>query len=185
MNHHYSSLLHLPYILLSDALNASRRDAHGPHSNGLLWFSTNRVMEATAFKRSAPPIRFLSALDRIGDWQAAARSVGFSSAVMRRLERSGRQMGATPSEWRAMVGNMDLSDVDRIEVRIAGGWHGVERAALHVEDVAGGAVLLHGPGGLVATVVRHRTADGYFAYATNSDSCGMDGLMCTALRAAS
>ena len=185
MNYHYSTLLHLPFILSSETLQASRRDAHGDHDAGLLWFSTNKTMERTALKGSVGAIRYCCAGDEVQPWRGVARSVGFCSGTMRRLEASGRKMGATPSEWRAMVGNMDLSDVDRIEVRIAGGWHGVERAALHVEDVAGGAVLLHGPGGLVATVVRHRTADGYFAYATNSDSCRMDRLLCTALREAS
>jgi len=185
MNYHYSSLLHLPYILLSEELKASRKDAHGDHQAGLLWFSSNPVMEATAVKQSAPPVRFASDADTIGPWQAAARSVGFRSGVMRRLMRSGRKMGAVPGEWRAMVGSLPLSAVTSIEVRFAGGWHAVERSALDVEHVQGGAVRLTGPSGLVAIVIRQQTREGYWAYATNEGLCQPANLLTNALREAS
>lgn len=183
MNLHYSSLLHLPYILLSDELQASRRDAHGDHAEGLLWFSTNTVMERTALKQAAPAIRFSCNTDVIRPWREVAKAVGFSSGVMRRLEKSGRDMGAIPSQWRAMRGDLPLSRVASIEVLDARGWHGVERAALRVERVRGGAVQLLGPGGLVAVVARKRTPEGYFAYATNKDTCTPDNLVMEALRA--
>lgn len=185
MNHHYSSLLHLPYILLSEELEASRKDAHGSHQAGLLWFSRNPVMEATAVKQNAPPIRFASDADTIGPWQAVARSVGFSSSVMRRLMRSGRKMGAVPGEWRAMVGALPMSAVTSIEVRAAGGWHAIERSALHVEHVEGGAVRLTGPNGLVAIVIRQQTRQGYWAYASNERLCQPANLLSSALREAS
>ena len=177
MNYHYSSLLHLPYILLSEELKASRKDAHGDHQAGLLWFSSNPLMEATAVKHNAPPIRFASDADTIGPWQTVARSVGFSSGVMRRLMRSGRKMGAVPGEWRAMVGSLPLSAVTSIEVRYAGGWHAVERSALHVECVEGGAVQLSGANGLAAIVVRQQTRQGYWAYATNELLCQPSNLL--------
>jgi hypothetical protein len=185
MNYHYSSLLHLPYILLSEELKASRKDAHGDHQAGLLWFSRNPVMEATAVKQNATPVRFASDADTIGPWQAVARSVGFSSGVMRRLMRSGRKMGAVPGQWRAMVGSLPLSAVTSIEVRYAGGWHAIERSTLHVDHVAGGAVRLTSPNGLVGIVIRQQTREGYWAYATNEGLCQPANLLPNALREAS
>lgn len=166
MNRHYTTLLHLPYILESGSLRASRRTAHGDHDAGLLWFSINSIQEASAIKGTATPVRLSYSGEKVTSWQRVAKSVGFSSAVIRRLERSGRQMGAKPGEWRALVGDVALDDIDAIEVSIAGGWHAVERDALRVTRLKSGAVQLHGPGGVVATVARQRTIEGYFAYAT-------------------
>jgi hypothetical protein len=177
MNYHYSSLLHLPYILLSDELKASRRDAHGDHLEGLLWFSCNPVIERTAIKQSAPPLRFAYSGDEVLPWRGVAKTVGFTSGVMRRLEKSGRAMGALPSQWLAKRGNLALPRVQDIEILYAGGWHGVDRTALHVERVEGGAVRLLGPGGEVAVVLRQRTPQGYYAYATNADTCQLQNLL--------
>lgn len=177
MNYHYSSLLHLPYILLSGELKSSRREAHGDHREGLLWFSNNPVMERTAMKHSAPSIRFAYDGREVRPWRAVAKEVGFTSSVMRRLEKSGRAMGALPSQWLAMRGKLALEKVGDIEILYAGGWHGVERAALHVEGVEGGAVRLSGPGGEVAIVVRQRTIEGYYAYATSSDRWRLANLL--------
>ena len=177
MNYHYSTLLHLPFILSSETLQASRRDAHGDHDAGLLWFSTNKTMERTALKGSVGAIRYCCAGDEVQPWRDVARSVGFCSGTMRRLEASGRKMGATPSEWRAMVGDLPLARVEQIQFYDGRDWHGLNRNALRVETGLGDAVHLFGPGGLVAVVARRRTSEGYFAYATHSDLYSPDNLV--------
>ena len=179
MNFHYSTLLHLPFILESEVLQASRRDAHGAHAAGLLWFSTNLVMERTALKKNAIPVRFKSQSAPVCDWRTVTKAVGFSTAVMRRLERSGRAMGGLPHQWRALIGDLPLSAVDRIELLNEGAWQEVDRDALMVSRVSDDALRLDGPGGLVAVVARQKTAEGYFAYATNQALCNPGNLVST------
>lgn len=168
MNYHYTTILHLPYILMSDVLQASRRNAHGDHREGLLWFSTNRTMEKTASKGDVAMVRFSSLDPRVGGWRLLGREIGYSSGVIRRLEKSGRKMGAAPNEWLAMTGNLELSNVETIELQGARGWQRLDRGTLRVERLEGGSVRLLGPSGVAAMIGRKKTAEGYYAYATNS-----------------
>lgn len=177
MNYHYSTILHLGFVLLSQELLPSRRNAHGDHKEGLLWFSDNSAMEMTALKGDVDMIRFGSRHSGIGNWQKVGRQVGYGSSVIRRLEKSGRKMGARPSEWKAMRGELSLTDVEVIELKGALGWQKLDRAALRVERLESGLVQLIGPKGLAAIVGRKRTPEGYYAYATNRQSYWPDNLV--------
>jgi len=170
MNFHYSTILHLPYILKAETLLPSRKEAHGNHRAGLLWFSTNIGMERTAYKSDVAPIRMGCSDAAIQPWRPIAQSIGYSNATMRRLEASGRKMGARPSDWQAMVGPLPLDRVETLEIYDARGWRELDRAALFVEGDECGVVQLFGVGGLAAIVSRQQTSEGYFAYATSSDS---------------
>lgn len=175
MFYHYTSLLHLPFILLDGQLKPSRRQAHGPHSQGLLWFSVNRERERSVGHEGVPLVRFASEDGQIETWRKAAKSVGFSQATMRRLELSGRKMGSAPTEWRAKVGGCSLEATLSLEIYFsAWGWQPVERSVLCVESQRDGSLLLVGPGGTVVHVIRGRAVDGMHAYAANRES--MNGL---------
>jgi len=168
MKYHYTTIMHLAFILLDGHLKPSRREAHGDHREGLLWFSTNNRMEMTARKGLAAMIRFGTNDERIKHWRPQARRVGFDSGTMRRLERSGRKMGAKPSEWLAMNGALSIEDVAIIEMNVESGWESLDLDNIRVKPVAGGAVELIGVAGLAAVVARQRTPEGYFAYGTNA-----------------
>lgn len=134
-------------------------------------------MERSALKGDIPMVRFASNNQGLIRWRNAAKEVGFSNAVMRRLEASGRKMRAVPSEWWAIVGDLTLEEVDRIELLGAHGWVGLDRAALCVEKAEGGSVRLSGPGGLAAFVVRKQNTEGCSAYATNNASLNSENLL--------
>lgn len=134
-------------------------------------------MERTAWKGDVAMIRFGSMDRRIMGWRIVGKNVGFTSGLIRRLEKSGRKMGAAPNEWRAMKGGLALEHVATIEVKVASGWEVLDRDALQVERLAGDSVQLIGSTGLAAIVGRKRTCEGYYAYATNCDSHQPENLL--------
>lgn len=177
--YHYTSLLHLPFILLDNQLAPSRRDAHGNHRAGLLWFSQNARMEPTARKGDIVPVRFRSTNPSIVAWRQAARAVGFESGTMRRLERSGRAVGATPGQWRAKIGG--LIRPDNLEIRLQGEWKHINPGSLKVAVGQRNALELWGAGGLVLVSGRQRTEEGYFLYASAASLYTPDNLLTPAL----
>ena len=168
MNYHYTTAVHLGFILESGLLKPSRREAHGNHTEGLLWFSTNKSLERTAYKRGMHAVRFASSHVDIEPWQRVAKRVGFSSGTLRRIQATGRKMGAVPGEWRAMTGQLAVADVDAIEMQVAGRWQTLNPSVLQTEADGESAVRLFGPGGLAVCAVRTRTEEGFYMYGVNS-----------------
>ena len=168
MNYHYTTAVHLAFILQSGVLKPSRREAHGSHTEGLLWFSTNTSQERTAYKRVAHPVRIASRDPGIQPWRRVAKRVGFTSGTMRRLEASGRKMGAIPGEWQAMTGPIALSTVEAIELRLGGRWQTLNPAVLRAEQDGDSAVRLFGPGGIAVFAIRKRSEEGFFVYGADS-----------------
>lgn len=154
MNYHYTTLLHLPHILVKGWLHPSRADAHGQHAGGLLWFSRNEVLERSAYKADVPMVRFSSTRAGVLPWKLAAAQVGFTAGQMRRLEKSGRAMGASPSEWYALVGGLSLAMIDSLELRWQGQWQMVSPDGLEVVTEDTGALTLHSPAGVVISSAR-------------------------------
>jgi hypothetical protein len=171
---HYSTALHLPWILASDALLPSRADAHGRDHRGVLWFSTNPDHERSANKRGArngegvPRVRFATEHAQAMPWRAVARRAGYSHAVAARLEAAGRRMGAAPSEWWARLLPLPLSLVAAIEWNDSGVWQPLDLARLHAEVIGPGAMRMHMSATHFYDVVRTRWADGEWAYATRA-----------------
>lgn len=166
MYFHYTSVMHLPFILESDRLVPSRRQAHGDHRFGLLWFSANTKIEPTAWKSDVAVARLGSNEHRIRPWREVARRAGFSSAVIRRLEASGRKTGAVPGEWFAAKAALPIREMS-LEVLLNGRWEPIAWEEMESERVGGAEIALFGPGGLVAVVQRTRSGEGYWCYATN------------------
>ncbi|MEI2422539.1 hypothetical protein V6O07_19835 [Arthrospira platensis SPKY2] len=158
--YHYTTLLHLPFILASGWLDPSRREAHGDHFGGLLWFSSNETLERSALKADVPTLRFAYGRANLAPWRVAAGRVGFTAGQMRRLEKNGRAMGACPSEWYALVGGLSLALIERLELRWRGQWREVHPAGLEVERVRDQAVMLKTPAGIAITSARFIAADG-------------------------
>ena len=173
---HYSTLLHLAYILDSGVLVPSRREAHGNHRFGLLWFSRNGVMERTALKSDAPMVRFGSEDPRITPWKPMARKAGYTSGVIRRLEKSGRKAGATPSDWLAVNESLPIEDMS-IEVQIGGKWLNVNRSQLTTVRGANGTLELAGAEGTVAVVGRTMSQEGVYLYGTAADLMQPENLL--------
>lgn len=128
--YHYTSVSqHLPLILDCGDLRPS--NAGGREGEpALLWFSRNRVWEATAGKavmhrgklkllgmrqqhESFGCARFgLPAIDRrLMEWRDACQYSGICRDERRLMERSGKTRGGTPSDWLAVSSAIPLSEM--------------------------------------------------------------------------
>ena len=174
MLYHHSTLMHLPFVLASGALEPSRAEAHGAQ-RGLLWLSTNAAGEASAAKlapsgalRGYPRVRYGVDVRLAMPWIQAAKLAGYSSATRWRLEATGRRMGAAPSEWWARLDRLPLAGVASIDVHVAGRWIALDRNALRVERRGAEALRLH-VADLAYDVDRMRAASGEWGYAARVD----------------
>jgi hypothetical protein len=173
--YHHSTLMHLPFVLASGELRPSRADVHGQGQRGLLWFSANARLEASAVKRGPkarradyPRVRFTIDVAHAMHWTRAAKLAGYSTAVQWRLEAAGRRLGASPSEWWARLDPLSITNVSEIDVFVAKRWIALDRAELRVEQRSDEAARLH-VHGLAYEVERVRLASGEWAYAARLD----------------
>jgi hypothetical protein len=184
--YHYSTALHLPFILRAGALIASREDAHGVGHRGVLWFSTNAHLERTVVKRMAggvvPPYVRWQVVDAAQTlrWPAIGRAAGYRATTIRGLERAGRVMGGVPSEWWGQFEVLPLDRVASLEVRCGARWLEIDTHSLRVEafDRAGHELLrLSVDGATVCEVARLQTGEGEWAYATHAATARFDRLI--------
>jgi hypothetical protein len=191
--YHYSTVLHLPFILASGELQPSRPDSHGHGHHGVLWYSTNAQLERTIVKRGtapdfAPPyVRWRVAADEAVRWPQIGRLAGYRQHTIRGLEAAGRAMGARPGEWWGQLSPYRLDRPNGLEVRVGSRWMALHGAALGVEPVrvAGlEGLRLRVGGNRVCDVVRIRASDGAWGYATNTATARFDHLLTAAEAAA-
>ena len=186
---HYSTVLHLPFILASGELQPSRPESHGEHQRGVLWYSTNASLERTIVKRGtapgfAPPyVRWRVAADEAVRWPQIGRLAGYRQHTIRGLEHAGRVMGATPGEWWGQLSPYRLDRPNGLEVRVGSSWMALHGAALSVAPVrvAGlDGLRLKAGGDRICDVARMRAPDGAWGYATNNATARFDLLLMAA-----
>lgn len=187
--YHYSTVLHLPFILASGELQPSRADSHGHNHLGVLWFSSNTALERTIVKRGtapgfAPPyVRWRVAADEAVRWPQIGRLAGYRQHTIRGLEHAGRAMGALPGEWWGQLSAYRLERPNGLEVRVGSRWMALHGAALSVEPVrvAGlEGLRLWAGGDRICDVARMRAPDGAWGYATNTATARFDLLLMAA-----
>lgn len=130
MVYHYTSeTQHLPLILESGHLEPS--NAGAPDESPLLWFSRSHIWEATATKMIMTEaglklltreqqlelfgcVRFILPADdrRLLEWKEACQLAGTPRIKRRRMEKTGKKLGASPSDWLAMPCIVPLSEVN-------------------------------------------------------------------------
>jgi hypothetical protein len=183
--YHYSTVLHLPFILHAGALEPSRADAHGGGHRGVLWFTTNSRLEATVAKKTLgairpPYLRWAVAAPSSLRWPAIGRAAGYGATTIRGLERAGRAMGGVPSEWWGQLGPLGLENARALELLYSGSWLPLDTRGLAVEEVAGryGPMLrLTDHGERVVDVGRVRHESGEWAYLANTATARFDRLV--------
>lgn len=187
--YHYSTVLHLPFILASGELQPSRPDSHGQNHLGVLWFSSSATLERTIVKRGtapgfAPPyVRWRVAADEAVRWPQIGRLAGYRQHTIRGLEHAGRAMGATPGEWWGQLSAYRLERPNGLEVRVGSRWMALHWVALSVEPVrvAGlEGMRLRAGGDRICDVARMRAPDGAWGYATNTATARFDLLLMAA-----
>lgn len=135
---HYTPWSYLPKIVENGALRGS--NAGAPGEVPMLWFSANQRWEPTARKLLLSPsgnaeqltfeqqadlygaIRFgISADDvRLLNWKSACTAAGTPRESRRELERVGKRIGASPSDWFATSAQIPLEEL-RLQVWV-GKW---------------------------------------------------------------
>lgn len=109
----------------------------------MLWFSANQVWEPTAGKawrgkdgRLSKAMTFREQQSTVGcvrfglasrdlrliEWRDACAVAGIPRDDRRRMERNGQKAGGDPSQWMAVAGAVELSDLS-FEVFGDGAWH--------------------------------------------------------------
>lgn len=189
---HYTTALHLPFILATGALLPSRADAHGAGQRGVLWFSSNTAMERTVVKRrmagcvTPPYIRWRVSAPEALHWPQIGRHAHYPQHTIRGLEQAGRRMGGIPGEWWGQLDRLSLSDCPSLEVRHLGAWRVLDPMRLSVTSLhhpSGQVIRMTLDGRPLMVVLRKAAADGAWAYATDTATAEFERLGATAVEA--
>lgn len=129
--HHYAPCIYLPSIIETGTLFTS--NAGAPDEAPLLWFSSNQQWEQTATKIAGDAygtnLRLLTFAEqwrmmgccrfsipakakRFMHWNDACQAAGMRRNKKRKMESSGRDLGADPAEWFALAESLGIDELE-------------------------------------------------------------------------